>query len=150
VFALSLLIINGKIIYFYRLDDGIFAVGALRKMQARRILRATLTAPSTSTTSEEPSLRAPLCITLSYTMLVVDTNILFSSLSSLAAVIKKVLRTIVMPVSVIMELDGLSSNTFQVGERKSDAPNEAVGHLIEKSDARTRQSDVQRRVKQRT
>jgi predicted ribonuclease YlaK len=49
-------------------------------------------------------------------MLVVDTNILLSSLSLLAAVIKKVLWTIVMPMSVIMELDGLSSNTFKLGE----------------------------------
>jgi protein SMG6 len=48
--------------------------------------------------------------------MLVDTNILLFSLSLLAAVIKKVLWTIVMPVSVIMELDGLSSNTFQLGE----------------------------------
>jgi protein SMG6 len=54
-----------------------------------------------------------LSIIPGYTMLVVDTNILLSSLSLLAAVIEKVLWTIVI---VIMELHGLSSNTSQLGE----------------------------------
>ena len=56
-----------------------------------------------------------LSVTPGYTMLV-DTNILLFSLSLLAAVIKKVLWTIVIPVPVIMELDDLSSNTSQLSE----------------------------------
>jgi len=63
-----------------------------------------------------PSTGAPLRIIPGYTMLVIDTNILLSSLSSLASIIENGQWTIVVPVPVIMELDGLSSNTTQLGE----------------------------------
>jgi protein SMG6 len=49
-------------------------------------------------------------------MLVIDTNILLSSLSSLASILEHSEWTIVVPVPVIMELDGLSSNTAQLEE----------------------------------
>jgi protein SMG6 len=49
-------------------------------------------------------------------MLLIETNILFSSLSSLASILENIQWTIVAPVPVIMELDGLSSNTAQLGE----------------------------------
>jgi protein SMG6 len=49
-------------------------------------------------------------------MLVIDTNILLSSLSSLVSIIENDQWTVVVPVPVIMELDGLSSNSTQLGE----------------------------------
>ena len=60
--------------------------------------------------------RTPLSIVPGYTVLVVDTNILLSSLSMLASVIESLRWTVIIPVPVIMELDGLSANTSQLGE----------------------------------
>jgi protein SMG6 len=63
-----------------------------------------------------PSTGAPLNIIPGYIMLVIDTNILLSSLSSLGSILEHSEWTIVVPVPVIMELDGLSSNTAQLEE----------------------------------
>jgi len=62
-------------------------------------------------------------------MLVIDTNILLSSLSVLASIIEKVLWTVVIPVPVIMELDGLSSNTSQLGEAARAAMSYISSHI---------------------
>jgi protein SMG6 len=43
-----------------------------------------------------------------FTVLVVDTNILLSSLSSIASLVESEQWTVVVPLPVIMELDGLS------------------------------------------
>ncbi|KAF7304708.1 PINc domain-containing protein [Mycena kentingensis (nom. inval.)] len=71
----------------------------------------SLARPRTSHTS-----RATLPIVRGYTVLVVDTNILLSSLSMLASVIESGQWTVVVPLPVIMELDGLSANPSQLGE----------------------------------
>ena len=76
-----------------------------------------------------PVTRAPLPIVPGYTVLVVDTNILLSSLSMLAPVIESLRWTIIIPVPVIMELDGLSSNSSQLGEAAQAAMKYISSHF---------------------
>jgi len=52
----------------------------------------------------------------SYTILVVDINILLSSLSMVSSLVESLQWAIVIPLPVIMELDCLSSNMSQLGE----------------------------------
>lgn len=62
-------------------------------------------------------------------MLVVDTNILLSSLAMLASVIESLRWTVIIPVPVIMELDGLSANTSQLGEAAQAAMSYISSHF---------------------
>lgn len=62
-------------------------------------------------------------------MLVVDTNILLSSLPMLASVIESFRWTVIIPVPVIMELDGLSANTSQLGEAAQAAMTYISSHF---------------------
>ncbi|KZP19051.1 hypothetical protein FIBSPDRAFT_1025996 [Athelia psychrophila] len=57
-----------------------------------------------------------------YSVLVVDTNILPSSLSMLAS-------TAVVPLPVIMELDGISANTSQLGETAKATMSYLTSHV---------------------
>ena len=58
-----------------------------------------------------------------YTILVVDTNVLLSSLSSISALIESLKWTIIVPLPVIMELDGLSKTSSPLGQAASEALN---------------------------
>jgi protein SMG6 len=60
--------------------------------------------------------RPSLSIIAGYTVLVVDTNILLSSLSLFASVVESLRWTVVLPLPVIMELDGLANCTPPLGE----------------------------------
>ena len=51
-----------------------------------------------------------------YTVLVVDTNILLSSLAEFSALVESKRWTVVVPLPVIMELDSQSSNMTALGE----------------------------------
>ena len=62
-------------------------------------------------------------------MLVVDTNILLSSLSMLASVIESLHWTVIVPVPVIMELNGLSSNVSQLGDASQAAMAYISSHI---------------------
>ena len=64
-----------------------------------------------------------------YTSLVVDTNILLSSLSMVSSLIESLRWTVVIPLPVIMELDGLSSNTSQLGEAAQTAMSYISSHI---------------------
>lgn len=109
----------------------------LTHLQARRrYLRSLLGSgqrlPSSSSTQHSkrrprrPVASAPtLNVVPGYTVLVLDTNILLSSLSIIASIIESLRWTVVIPVPVIMELDGLGANTSQLGE----AAQEAVGYI---------------------
>ena len=55
--------------------------------------------------------RAALPIVPGYTVLVIDTNILLSSLPMFARLVESLRWTLVLPLPVIMELDGLSSTS---------------------------------------
>ncbi|KAF8119191.1 hypothetical protein EV363DRAFT_1411995 [Boletus edulis] len=56
-----------------------------------------------------------------YSILALDTNIIPSSLSVVASIVESLRWTVIIPVPVIMELDGLCSNTSQLGEAAQEA-----------------------------
>jgi protein SMG6 len=64
-----------------------------------------------------------------YTILVLDTNIILSSLSAVASIIESLRWTVVIPVPVIMELDGLSSNPSKLGEAAQEAVAYITSHV---------------------
>ncbi|KAJ7721075.1 hypothetical protein DFH07DRAFT_1008258 [Mycena maculata] len=78
--------------------------------------------------SAHPS-RASLPIVAGYTILVVDTNILLSSLAMFASLIESLQWTVVVPLPVIMELDGLSANPSQLGEAAQAAMAYLSAHI---------------------
>ncbi|KAG1891533.1 hypothetical protein F4604DRAFT_1706903 [Suillus subluteus] len=70
-----------------------------------------------------------LNIVAGYTILVLDTNIILSSLSAVASIIESLRWTVVLPVPVIMELDGLSSNPSKLGEAAQEAIAYITSHI---------------------
>ncbi|KAG6844489.1 hypothetical protein H0H87_006563 [Tephrocybe sp. NHM501043] len=74
--------------------------------------------------------RPQLHILAGYSVLVVDTNILLSSLAMFASVVESLRWTVIVPLPVIMELDGLSSNTSaQLSEAARDAMTYISNHI---------------------
>ncbi|TFK42921.1 hypothetical protein BDQ12DRAFT_299349 [Crucibulum laeve] len=74
--------------------------------------------------------RLPLPIVPGYTVLVIDTNILLSSLPMIASVIESLRWTVLVPLPVIMELDGLSSSSSaQLAEAAQSAMAYLSSHL---------------------
>jgi protein SMG6 len=51
-----------------------------------------------------------------YTILVLDTNILLSSLSMVTSLVESLRWTVVVPLPAIMELDGLAMNVNALGD----------------------------------
>ncbi|KAF8061488.1 hypothetical protein FPV67DRAFT_1703906 [Lyophyllum atratum] len=70
--------------------------------------------------------RPSLDIIPGYSVLVVDTNILLSSLAMFASIVESLRWTIVVPLPVIMELDGLSGNT---SAKLSEAAQNAMTYI---------------------
>ncbi|KAG9318400.1 hypothetical protein JVU11DRAFT_491 [Chiua virens] len=64
-----------------------------------------------------------------YSVLVLDTNILLSSLSVVASIVESLRWTVVIPVPVIMELDGLCSNPSQLGETAQETIAYITSHI---------------------
>ncbi|OAX36867.1 hypothetical protein K503DRAFT_801694 [Rhizopogon vinicolor AM-OR11-026] len=64
-----------------------------------------------------------------YTILVLDTDVILSSLSAVASIIESLRWTVVLPLPVIMELDGLSSNPSQLGEAAQEAVAYITSHV---------------------
>ncbi|KAJ3525600.1 hypothetical protein NMY22_g10503 [Coprinellus aureogranulatus] len=74
--------------------------------------------------------RPALNIVPGYTILVVDTNILLSSLPMITSLVESMKWTVVVPLPVIMELDGLASNiTPQLADAASAAINYIASHV---------------------
>ncbi|RDX48390.1 hypothetical protein OH76DRAFT_671253 [Lentinus brumalis] len=98
----------------------------IRRLKARRRYLQTLlesgqrvSAPSRRRSRGLPKsepVRQSLHLVPGYTALVVDTNILLSSLSEFAALVESGRWTVVVPLPVIMELDSQSSNMTPLGE----------------------------------
>ena len=65
-----------------------------------------------------------------YTTLVLDTNILLSSLPMVTSLIKSLCWTVVVPLPAIMELDGLALNTNPLGDAAKEAVAFVVGHVL--------------------
>jgi predicted ribonuclease YlaK len=64
-----------------------------------------------------------------YTVLVVDTNILLSSFSDFSALVRSCRWTVVVPLAVITELDGISSNENELGAVASAAVSFISSHI---------------------
>ncbi|KAG6370598.1 hypothetical protein JVT61DRAFT_11217 [Boletus reticuloceps] len=64
-----------------------------------------------------------------YSVLVLDTDINLSSLSIVALIIESLRWTVVIPVPVIMELDGLGSNATQLGEAAQETVAYITSHI---------------------
>ncbi|KAF8559498.1 hypothetical protein OG21DRAFT_1594361 [Imleria badia] len=106
----------------------------------RRYLRSLLASaqrlpPSSSTQRSKRHPRRPpasgptLNVVSGYSVLVLDTNILLSSMSLIASIVESLRWTVVIPVPVIMELDGLSSNASQLGEAAQEAVAYITSHI---------------------
>lgn len=107
----------------------------------RRYLRSLLNSSQHPSPSPPPKPRptprrprkvqsAPrLTIVPGYTNLVLDTNILLSSLSVIASIVESLRWTVVIPVPVVMELDGLSANTSQLGAAAREALSYVTSHV---------------------
>ena len=89
--------------------------------ERRRYLRSILqSANDNFHTTPQPSRRAPRpkkptpkptnAVVPGYTVLVIDTNILLSSLSMFASLVEGLRWTVIVPLPVIMELDGLATS----------------------------------------
>ncbi|KAF8323175.1 hypothetical protein DL93DRAFT_2162363 [Clavulina sp. PMI_390] len=65
--------------------------------------------------------RPPLKVLPGYTVLVIDTNILLSSLSVVSSLVDSNKWTIIVPLAVITELDGISKNSSPLGNAATDA-----------------------------
>jgi protein SMG6 len=78
--------------------------------------------------------RAGLKLVPGYTILVLDTNILLSSLAMVTNLVESLCWTVVVPLPAIMELDGLASNQTPLGEAAKAAIAFVVGHVRSHSD----------------
>lgn len=78
---------------------------------------------------QEISQQKSLRVVPGYTVLVVDTNILLSSLSIFASLVESLCWTILVPLAVITELDGISSNQSALGKAASDAITYISSHI---------------------
>ncbi|KAH8833609.1 hypothetical protein DL96DRAFT_1666700 [Flagelloscypha sp. PMI_526] len=76
-----------------------------------------------------PSHHAPLHLLSSYTVLVVDTNILLSMLSMFSSLVESLAWTIIIPLPVIMELDKLAQELNQLGEAAQNAVSFISSHF---------------------
>ncbi|KAL0572625.1 hypothetical protein V5O48_009328 [Marasmius crinis-equi] len=65
-----------------------------------------------------------------YTVLVVDTNVLLSALSMFCSLVESLRWTVLVPLPVIMELDGLKTNSSaQLSEAANNALNYITSHI---------------------
>lgn len=76
--------------------------------------------------------RAPrhaLRVVPGYTVLVIDTNILLSSLPMFASLVESSKWTILVPLAVITELDGIAANASPLGEAATAAVSYISTHI---------------------
>jgi len=122
-------------------EDGEADSDEIKALKARRRYLQSLVASSHRSTASpkysprRPTSRKPakprptLRMVPGYTVLVIDTNILLSSLSMVASLVESLRWTIVIPLPVIMELDGLSSNASALGEAAVAAASYINAHV---------------------
>ncbi|KAI0303402.1 hypothetical protein B0F90DRAFT_1911396 [Multifurca ochricompacta] len=79
--------------------------------------------------------RASLQLVLGYTVLVLDTNILLSSLPMVISLVESLHWTVVVPLPAIMELDGLATNATPLGEAAKAAIAFVASHVRSHADA---------------
>ncbi|KAH9853995.1 hypothetical protein C2E23DRAFT_727275 [Lenzites betulinus] len=113
----------------------------IRRLKARRRYLESLLASGQRDNGSSPSrprgspARKPAAprqsqrMTAGYTVLVVDTNILLSSLTEFSSLVENGRWTIVVPLPVVMELDGQSNNATPLGEAATAALNYITSHV---------------------
>ncbi|KAL5511564.1 hypothetical protein ACEPAH_4781 [Sanghuangporus vaninii] len=107
------------------------------KARRRELLRMLRSATETPKTRSRPRRSRPrrtaqrhaLRVLPGYTVLVIDTNILLSSLSMFASLVESSKWTILVPLAVITELDGISANTSPLGEAATSAISYISTHI---------------------
>ncbi|KAL4259410.1 PIN domain-containing protein [Pleurotus pulmonarius] len=116
-------------------SQGVKALKARRKYLQSLIQATSQTTispprhPRPSKANKAADGRPPLSILPGYTILVVDTNILLSSLPLLTPIIESLRWTVVIPLPVIMELDGLATNVPPLGQAARDALEYVTSHI---------------------
>jgi protein SMG6 len=85
--------------------------------------------------SRNVAARAQLQLVPGYTVLVLDTNILLSSLPMVASLVESLHWTVVVPLPAIMELDGLAMNATPLGEAAKAAVAFVVGYVRSHADS---------------
>ncbi|OBZ75187.1 hypothetical protein A0H81_04568 [Grifola frondosa] len=109
-----------------------------RRRYLRSLLQSssrTFASPSAPRRSRGPAARKAagprrsVHVVPGYTVLVVDTNILLSSLSTFASLVESHRWTVVVPLPVIMELDGLAKSASPLGEAAANAVNFITSHI---------------------
>ena len=81
------------------------------------------------------AVRPQLQLAPGYTILVLDTNILLSSLSMVTSLVESLRWTVVVPLPAIMELDGLALNATALGTAAKAAIGFIASHVRSHSDA---------------
>ncbi|KAI5124523.1 hypothetical protein M0805_003047 [Coniferiporia weirii] len=115
-------------------DEEIKALKAKRRELLRQ-LRSTSESPKTRTQPRRPrastaaARRPSLRVVPGYTVLVVDTNILLSSLSMFSSLVESLRWTVLVPLAVITELDGIAMNASSLGEAATAAITYISAHI---------------------
>ncbi|CCM02870.1 uncharacterized protein FIBRA_04983 [Fibroporia radiculosa] len=92
-------------------------------------LSASRRRPRGSRPTRPSNARSSLCMVAGYTILVIDTNILLSSLSMFSSLVESLRWTVVVPLPVIMELDGLANNPTPLGDAATSALSFITSHI---------------------
>jgi protein SMG6 len=112
----------------------VFLIELTFLQERRRYLRSLLQAEAAPrrlprSSRKERSTHSLLPIVPGYTVLVIDTNVLLSSLSMFASLVESNRWTIMVPLPVIMELDGLKSNSGDLGRAADTALAYITSHI---------------------
>jgi len=115
-------------------DDHVKALRA-RRRYLRSLIQSgrtsSISSPRRSRVSNGISRRAHLRLRVisGYSVLVMDTNILLSSLAMFTSLVQSLRWTIIVPLAVVTELDGLCSNTSALGAAAKAALDFVAGHI---------------------
>ena len=122
-----------------------FVIWARRRYLCSLLLPLTLRPTSPTVPHRRPArlarvghngpVRPQLQFVSGYTVLILDTNILLSSLSMVSSLVESLRWTVVVPLPVIMELDSLASNGNALGEAAKAAIEFVASHVRSHSDA---------------
>jgi hypothetical protein len=116
-----------------------------RRRYLRSLQQSSMSLPTTSAVRHRRPVRPPrasrnvavptqLQLVPGYTVLVLDTNILLSSLPMVASLVQSLRWTVVVPLPAIMELDGLASNANALGDAAKAAIEFVASHVRSHSD----------------
>ncbi|KAH8117438.1 hypothetical protein DFH11DRAFT_1817087 [Phellopilus nigrolimitatus] len=107
-------------------SEEVRALKAKRHELLRLLRTSSESLPSSRSRSRRPRVsagaqRPTLHVVPGYTVLVIDTNILLSSLSMFSSLVESLRWTILVPLAVITELDGIAMNASPLGESAAAA-----------------------------